>query len=313
MRSPTPCSELGEVTIVAPTTEASAIGHALTLRRPLRLEAIADARLRRRRHADRLRQRRGHARLQRPARSRRLRHQQGLEPGRRCDLFRNRGGRARRRAARDSEHRRVAAPDARRLRFPVRGAAPRRRSPKRCCGSRCRRGRFSTSTCRKGEPKGYRVTVQAKRNHVTSVAERHDPKGHAVLLDRRRPERVGAARSVGLSGGARRLRVGDAAASRPDGAPRARRRRGAVVRKSRSEIGGAPCAAVCLVGVLVLAVGRAGDPALTLRAAPPQPRQAEAARPERARGRPGAGQGGRSGAGDRQRVRSGRSAGITTS
>src|SRR5438067_2530339 len=30
----------------------------------------------------------------------------------------------------------------------------------------------------KGEPKGYRVTVQAKRNHVTSVAQRHDPKGH---------------------------------------------------------------------------------------------------------------------------------------
>jgi 5'-nucleotidase len=29
----------------------------------------------------------------------------------------------------------------------------------------------------KGEPKGYRVTVQAKRNHVTSIAERHDPKG----------------------------------------------------------------------------------------------------------------------------------------
>jgi len=28
----------------------------------------------------------------------------------------------------------------------------------------------------KGQPKGQRVTVQAKRNHVTSVAERHDPK-----------------------------------------------------------------------------------------------------------------------------------------
>ncbi len=28
-----------------------------------------------------------------------------------------------------------------------------------------------------GEPKGIRVTVQAKRNHVTSVVERHDPKG----------------------------------------------------------------------------------------------------------------------------------------
>jgi 5'-nucleotidase len=29
----------------------------------------------------------------------------------------------------------------------------------------------------KGQPKGMRVTVQAKRNHVTSIAERHDPKG----------------------------------------------------------------------------------------------------------------------------------------
>jgi 5'-nucleotidase len=29
----------------------------------------------------------------------------------------------------------------------------------------------------KGQPKGYRVTVQAKRNHITSVVERHDPKG----------------------------------------------------------------------------------------------------------------------------------------
>ena len=29
----------------------------------------------------------------------------------------------------------------------------------------------------KGRPTGYRVTVQATRNHVTSVAERHDPKG----------------------------------------------------------------------------------------------------------------------------------------
>src|SRR6185436_16404454 len=32
---------LGEVTIVAPVLEASAIGHALTLRHPLRLEPIA--------------------------------------------------------------------------------------------------------------------------------------------------------------------------------------------------------------------------------------------------------------------------------
>jgi len=33
---------LGEVTVVAPMVEASAIGHALTLRRPLRLERVAD-------------------------------------------------------------------------------------------------------------------------------------------------------------------------------------------------------------------------------------------------------------------------------
>jgi 5'-nucleotidase len=31
----------------------------------------------------------------------------------------------------------------------------------------------------KGVPKGHRITVQAKRNHVTSVAERHDPKGRS--------------------------------------------------------------------------------------------------------------------------------------
>ena len=29
----------------------------------------------------------------------------------------------------------------------------------------------------KGQPKGFRVTVQAARNHVTKVGERHDPKG----------------------------------------------------------------------------------------------------------------------------------------
>jgi 5'-nucleotidase len=29
----------------------------------------------------------------------------------------------------------------------------------------------------RGEPKGVRITVQAKRNHITSIAKRHDPKG----------------------------------------------------------------------------------------------------------------------------------------
>lgn len=30
-----------------------------------------------------------------------------------------------------------------------------------------------------GKPKGFRVTVQAKRNHITEISERHDPKGRA--------------------------------------------------------------------------------------------------------------------------------------
>src|SRR3982751_59532 len=40
------------------------------------------------------------------------------------------------------------------------------------------RGRtFLNVNVPKGRPHGIRVTVQAKRNHVTSVSERHDPKG----------------------------------------------------------------------------------------------------------------------------------------
>jgi 5'-nucleotidase len=35
--------ELGDVTVVAPQTEASAVGHGLTLRRPLRLEQVGEA------------------------------------------------------------------------------------------------------------------------------------------------------------------------------------------------------------------------------------------------------------------------------
>ena len=42
MRLRRPSAPLGEVTIVAPHIEASAIGHALTLRRPLRMEKLRD-------------------------------------------------------------------------------------------------------------------------------------------------------------------------------------------------------------------------------------------------------------------------------
>ena len=41
-RLPMRLKTLGEVTVVAPLAEASAIGHALTLRRPLRIETISD-------------------------------------------------------------------------------------------------------------------------------------------------------------------------------------------------------------------------------------------------------------------------------
>ena len=48
-------SSLGDVTVVAPAAESSAVGHALTLIRPLRLERLTRGRVRGGRHADRLR------------------------------------------------------------------------------------------------------------------------------------------------------------------------------------------------------------------------------------------------------------------
>ena len=44
-----------------------------------------------------------------------------------------------------------------------------------------------------GASKGFQVTVQAKRNHVTVVCERMDPAPSRVLLDRGRREPLGAA------------------------------------------------------------------------------------------------------------------------
>ena len=44
----------------------------------------------------------------------------------------------------------------------------------------------------KGTPKGFKRTVQGKRNHITKISERLDPARQAVLLDRRRHRRVDA-------------------------------------------------------------------------------------------------------------------------
>ena len=125
-RSPARLRELGEVTIVAPITEASAIGHALTLRRPLRLEAIDD---------------RVFAVDGTPTDcvNVAVTHvfnglpdlvvsgiNKGWNLGDDVTYSGTVAGRARRRAARHPEHRRVAAADARRLRFPATPRAPRR-------------------------------------------------------------------------------------------------------------------------------------------------------------------------------------------
>ena len=169
--------ELGDVTIVAPTSEASAIGHALTLRRPLRLETID--------------------------------HRVFAVDGTPTDCVNvavthvfnglpdlvvsgiNKGwnlgddvtysgtvagalegallgipsiGVSLRQTRGDYDFQYAA-----RAAAVMAGAILRQPLPGRT---------FLNINVPKGEPKGYRVTVQAKRNHVTSVAERHDPKGH---------------------------------------------------------------------------------------------------------------------------------------
>ncbi len=167
---------LGRVTIVAPTQEASAIGHALTLRHPLRLEAIDD---------------RTFAVDGTPTDCVNIAVTQvfkalpdlvvsginkgwnlgdditysgtvagALEgallgiPSIAVSLRATRG---------DYDFTHAAAAAAAMAEAMLRQPLPSRT--------------FLNINVPKGEPGGYRVTVQAKRNHVTSVAERHDPKG----------------------------------------------------------------------------------------------------------------------------------------
>jgi 5'-nucleotidase len=170
--------DLGEVTIVAPTTEASAIGHALTLRRPLRLEAIED---------------RVFAVDGTPTDCVNVAVTHvfhglpdlvvsGINKGWNLgddvtysgtvagalegallgiasigvSLRQTRGDYDFQYAARAAAVMADAV-----LRQPLPGRT------------------FLNINVPKGQPKGYRVTVQAKRNHITSVAVRHDPKGYA--------------------------------------------------------------------------------------------------------------------------------------
>ena len=169
-------SSLGVVTIVAPMTEASAIGHALTLRRPLRLEEIAE---------------RVYAVDGTPTDCVNIAITQVLKrlpdlvvsginkgwnlgddvtysgtvagalegallgiPGIAVSLRYTRG-------AFDFTHASHAA-------ATMADAILRQPLPART---------FLNINVPTGPPKGIRVTVQAKRNHITSVAERQDPKG----------------------------------------------------------------------------------------------------------------------------------------
>jgi 5'-nucleotidase len=168
--------DVGEVTIVAPMTEASAIGHALTLRHPLRLDAIDD---------------RVFAVEGTPTDCVNIAVAKVFEglpdlvvsginkgwnlgdditysgtvagaleaallgiPAIAVSLRQTRG---------DYDFTHAASAAASLAESMLRTPLPTRT--------------FLNINVPKGQPHGYRVTVQAKRNHVTSVSERHDPKG----------------------------------------------------------------------------------------------------------------------------------------
>ena len=73
----------------------------------------------------------------------------------------------------------------------------------------------------RGKPKGIRITVQAKPQSHHRRRQAHRSARPGLLLDRGGAERLAAARPVGLPGGARRLHVGHAAADGPDRLQRA--------------------------------------------------------------------------------------------
>ena len=170
------CRTLGDVTIVAPVVEASAIGHALTLRHPLRLETIAD---------------RAFAVDGTPSDcvNIAIAHVLKTLP----DLVVsgiNKGwnlgddvtysgtvagalegallGVPALAVSLQATRREYDFGPAARAAAAIAGAMLKRPLPART---------LLNVNVPRGEPKGYRVTVQARRNHVTSVAERHDPKG----------------------------------------------------------------------------------------------------------------------------------------
>src|SRR5476649_1790206 len=166
---------LGEVTIVAPMTEASAVGHALTLRRPLRLEQVSD---------------RLFAVDGTPTDCVNIAVTQifrglpdlvvsGINTGWNIGddvTYSGTVAGALEGALLGVQAMAVSLRFSRAFDFSyaARAAATMAEALlERPLPSRT----FLNINVPKGQPKGVRVTVQARRNHVTSVAERHDPKG----------------------------------------------------------------------------------------------------------------------------------------
>jgi 5'-nucleotidase len=168
--------EVGNVTIVAPVQEASAIGHALTLRHPLRLESIDDGVF----AVDGTPTDCVNIAVIHVFKGLPDLVVSGINKGWNLGddvtysgtvagalegaLLGVPGIAVSLRQTRDSYDFSFAA----RAAATMADAIARRPLPPRT---------FLNVNVPKGQPKGYRVTVQAKRNHVTSVAERHDPKG----------------------------------------------------------------------------------------------------------------------------------------
>jgi 5'-nucleotidase len=168
----------GEVTIVAPIEEASAIGHALTLRRPLRLEAISE----RTWAVDGTPTDCVNLAIAHVLRGLPDLVVSGINKGYNLGDDVTYSGTVAGalegallgipamavslRATRGSYDFSIAARAAATLAEAL---------LKRPLRSRV----FLNVNVPKGQPRGFRVTAQASRNHTTSVAERHDPKGRA--------------------------------------------------------------------------------------------------------------------------------------
>jgi 5'-nucleotidase len=167
---------LGDVTLVAPTDEASATGHALTLRHPLRLESVGDQAF----AVDGTPSDCVNIAVTQVLRGLPDMVVSGINKGWNLGDDITYSGTVAgalegallgvpsiavsirsTRADYDFSHAARAATS-------MADALLRRPLPSRA---------FLNINVPKGQPKGYRVTVQAKRNHVTSVSERHDPKG----------------------------------------------------------------------------------------------------------------------------------------